>query len=260
MLEVFGKWAFLKATNKHIQNVETTPLCAWSVSYDVDSVSTWREQALIIREWDHRVPWEQTSSHVFDKNWMGHYKTKSPRYCWALLAVGKKLFWVKEVVWSVKPIKQCSFISHSFASLSKIKPAQFFFPVFLSVSFYPGQTNSAKNANGRLQPNTLTSLTQPGRSGLTTLSRHSVETCSWNELTSNSSTVSQVTKPLWTDPWPKRLEVVRVLFHFNISIQFNFFHSVQFKSTLSIPHWAITLRRAHEDYETRMEDKAKTRI
>ena len=65
--------------------------------------------------------------------------------------------------------------------------------------------HSAKSADGRLQINTHTPLTQRSRSGLTVLSMHSVETYQGNELTRNSSgntrpQSSQLAKPLLTDP------------------------------------------------------------
>ena len=47
--------------------------------------------------------------------------------------------------------------------------------------------HSAKSAGGRLHLNTLTSLIQQSRAGLTVLSRHGVGTYQGNELTCNSS-------------------------------------------------------------------------
>ena len=63
---------------------------------------------------------------------------------------------------------------------------------------------SAKNVGGRLHLNTHTPLTQRSRSGLTTLSRHSVGTYQGNELTCNTSgntqpQLSQLVEALWAD-------------------------------------------------------------
>ena len=65
--------------------------------------------------------------------------------------------------------------------------------------------HSAKSAGGRLHLNTHTPFTQRSQSGLTMLSRHSVETDQGNELTRNSSgnarsQSSQLAEPLKTDP------------------------------------------------------------
>ena len=73
--------------------------------------------------------------------------------------------------------------------------------------------HSAKRAGGRLHLNTPTSLTHRSRSGLTLLSRHSVETYHGNELTRNSSgsvcpQSFELAEPLWTDP-DVRVELVR---------------------------------------------------
>ena len=68
--------------------------------------------------------------------------------------------------------------------------------------------NSAKSPGGRLHLNTHTPLTQRSQSGLAMLSRHTMGTYLGNELTSNSSgntwlQSSQLTEPLWTDPYLK---------------------------------------------------------
>ena len=65
--------------------------------------------------------------------------------------------------------------------------------------------HSAESAGGRLHLNTHTPLIQRSRSGLTMpLSRHSVGTYPYNELTRNLSgnirpQSSQLAEPLWTD-------------------------------------------------------------
>ena len=68
-------------------------------------------------------------------------------------------------------------------------------------------SHSAKSAGGRLQLITHTTMTKRSRCGLTMLSRYSVRTCQGKKLTRNSSgnvrpQSSQLTVPLWTDPWP----------------------------------------------------------
>ena len=64
--------------------------------------------------------------------------------------------------------------------------------------------HSVKSASGRLNLNMHTPLTQPSRSGLTVLSRHSVGTYQGNKLTRNPSgntrlQSSKLAEPLWTD-------------------------------------------------------------
>ena len=61
-----------------------------------------------------------------------------------------------------------------------------------------------KNAGGKLHLNIPTPLTQKNQSGLTMLSRHSVETYQGNKLTHNQSGMaqphsSQLAEPLWTN-------------------------------------------------------------
>ena len=76
--------------------------------------------------------------------------------------------------------------------------------------------HSAKSASGRLNLNTHTPFTQQNRSGLTTLSGHSVGTFQRNELTRNSSgniwpQLSQFAEPLRIDAGVKSGISVRQL-------------------------------------------------
>ena len=80
-----------------------------------------------------------------------------------------------------------------------------------------GPGHSAKSEGGRQHLNTLTSLTQQRRSGLSMVSRHNVGTYQGNdELARNSSgntqpQSSQLAEPLWTDPGIKSGISVREL-------------------------------------------------
>ena len=77
--------------------------------------------------------------------------------------------------------------------------------------------HSAKSTGGsRLHLNkdtpSVTPMTQQSQSGLTLLSRHSVGTHQGNKLTYSSPgntgpQSSQFAEPLWTDPWPERVEL-----------------------------------------------------
>ena len=81
----------------------------------------------------------------------------------------------------------------------------------------------ARSANDRLQPNRYKRLIPRTRSGLTTLSRHSVGTHYGNDLTRSSSgngrpQSSKLAEPLWIDLWSERVELVRAScadLHFN---------------------------------------------
>ena len=76
--------------------------------------------------------------------------------------------------------------------------------------------HSAKSVGGRLHLNTHTPLTQRSRSGLSMpLSRHSVGAHQGKELKCNLSGNAclqsyKPAEPLWTDTWPKRVEMVYV--------------------------------------------------
>ena len=79
--------------------------------------------------------------------------------------------------------------------------------------------HSAKSTGGsRLQLNkdtpSVTPTTQQSQNGLTMLSRHSVGTHQGNKLTYSSPGNTgpqspQFAEPLWTDPWPERVELQR---------------------------------------------------
>ena len=78
----------------------------------------------------------------------------------------------------------------------------------------PPPSHSAKNIGGRLQSDTHTPFIQGSRDGLTRLSGCSLGILQGNELTHNSpgnacAQSPQLSEPLWTDPWPERVELIR---------------------------------------------------
>ena len=75
------------------------------------------------------------------------------------------------------------------------------------------QQSFCQKCRWQVTANLYTLLTKWSLEGLTMLSRHSVGTHQGNEFTQHLSgddcpLSSELTEPLWTDPWPNRVELV----------------------------------------------------